>query len=265
MCKKLKISRSLIYNCQAIKQIDSDLENLVIEIFKSSKSAYGTRKIQEGLRRKKLQVSRRRIARIMKKYSLVSNYTLKKYKKAPDDVNNEKVENIVNREFNRDTHLEVIVSDLTYVRVGNKWNYICTILDLYNREIIGYSCGENKDAKLVLKAFSTIQHPLNKIMIFHTDRGSEFKNVAIDDLLKTFNVDRSLSRKGLPYDNAVAEATFKIIKTEFVYPNGFKSLWELRVKLMDYVNWYNNARFHGSLGYMTPVEYRNLMTEKKVS
>ena len=102
-------------------------------------------------------------------------------------------------------------------------------------------------------------------MIFHTDRGSEFKNVAIDDLLKTFNVDRSLSRKGLPYDNAVAEATFKIIKTEFVYPNEFQSLWELRVQLMDYVNWYNNARFHGSLGYLTPVEYRNLMTKKKVS
>lgn len=69
----------------------------------------------------------------------------------------------------------------------------------------------------------------------------------------------------MPYDNALTEATFKIIKTEFVYQNKFKSLWELKVKFMDYVKWYNNARFHGSLNYMTPVEYRNLMSEKKVS
>lgn len=265
MCKKLNIARSLIYKSKVIPKVDSNLENLVIEIFNSSRKAYGTRKIQEGLRRKKLQVSRRRIAKIMKKYSLVSNYTIKKYKKASSDVNNEKVENIVNRDFDRDTHLEVIVSDLTYVRVGNKWNYICTIIDLFNREIIGYSCGENKDAKLVLKAFSTINHPFDKIQLFHTDRGSEFKNKAIDDLLSTFSVNRSLSRKGLPYDNAVAEAAFKVIKTEFVNNNKFDNLWELRTGLMDYVNWYNNVRFHGSLDYMTPVEFRNFMSEKKVS
>ncbi len=240
-------------------------KNLVIEIFKASRKNYGTRKIKEGLRRKGLKISRRRIGRIMEKYSLVSKYTKKKFKSFNSAVNNEKVENIVNREFSRDSILEVIVSDLTYVRVGNEWNYICTIIDLYNREIVGYSCGKNKDADLVMKAFSSIRHPLNKIKIFHTDRGSEFKNIAIEDLLKTFNVDRSLSRKGTPYDNAVAEATFKNIKTEFVYHNEFKNLCELRVKFMDYVNWYNNARFHGSLGYMTPVEYRNLMSERKVS
>ena len=265
MCKLLKISRCLIYKAKEIPKTDSKLENLVINIFNSNRKAYGTRKIQEGLRRKNLQVSRRRIARIMAKYSLESNYTTKKYKKPPTDVNNEKVENIVDRNFNRDTHLEVIVSDLTYVKVGNKWNYICTIIDLFNREIIGYSCGENKDANLVLKAFSKIQHPFNKIQVFHTDRGSEFKNKAIDDLLKTFNVDRSLSRKGLPYDNAVAEATFKVIKTEFINNEKFDSLRELHTKLMDYINWYNNIRYHGSLGYLTPLEFRDFMTEKKVS
>lgn len=223
MCKLLNLSRSLIYKRKDSPKTDSELEDLIIEIFNSNRKAYGTRKIKEGLGRRGLQVSRRRIARIMKKYSLVSNYTTKKYKKPSSDVNNEKVQNIVNRNFDRDTQLEVIVSDLTYVRVGNKWNYICTIIDLFNREIIGYSCGENKDANLVLKAFATINHPIDKIQIFHTDRGREFKNKAIDDL------------------------------------------WELRTKLMDYVNWYNNIRFHGSLNYMTPVEFRKSMFVKKVS
>ena len=261
MCKKLKISRSAVYYSHKEKKTDTELENMVIEFFNQSKENYGTRKIRESLKKKDKQVSKRKIARIMRKYSLVSNYTQKKFKTTPSTVNNEKIENIVNRDFNRDEFLEVVVSDLTYVQVGNNWNYICKILDLSNREIIGYACGQKKDANLVLKAFSSIKYSLDKIMIFHTDRGNEFKNNSIDGLLKTFKIDRSLSRKGTPYDNAVAEATFKVIKTEFIYQNKFKNLLELEIGLMDYVNWYNNIRLHGSLNYMTPVGYRKNMSE----
>ncbi len=150
----------------------------------------------------------------------------------------------------------MVVSDLTYVRVGMSWNYICVLIDLFNREIIGYSCGQHKDAKLVLSAFSSINANLSKINIFHTDRGNEFKNKAIDEVLNTFNIDRSLNMKGCPYDNAVAEATYKIIKTEFVKNNRFESLEELQYKLADYVNWFNNHRIHSSLQYLSPKQYR---------
>ena len=78
----------------------------------------------------------------------------------------------------------------------------------------------------------------------------------ISTVLKTFNINRSLSAKGCPYDNAVAEATYKIIKTEFAFNKRFESLEELELELFDYVNWYNNVRIHGSLGYKTPVEFR---------
>lgn len=94
-----------------------------------------------------------------------------------------------------------------------------------------------------------------KVKIFHTDRGSEFNNKIIDNMLKAFNIERSLSHKGCPYDNAVAEATYKILKTEFALNRVFTDLDELRLALADYVNWYNNVRIHGSLGYLTPVEY----------
>ena len=238
---------------------------MIIEIFNSSRRNYGTRKIKSALYRKGKQVSRRRISRIMRKYDLVSNYTKKKYRKTKSDVNNDQIENIVNRKFDRKTELEVVVSDLTYVRVGNSWNYICTILDLFNREIIGYSCGKNKDANLVLNALSKIDYPMERISIFHTDRGSEFKNILIDDFLEEYKIERSLSRKGSPYDNAVAEATYKVIKTEFVYQNSFENLLDLELYFMDYVNWYNNKRIHGSLGYRTPKEFRSLVTEKKLS
>lgn len=82
--------------------------------------------------------------------------------------------------------------------------------------------------------------------MFHTDRGNEFKNKAIDETLETFHINRSLSMKGYPYDNIVAEATFKIIKTEFVKNEKFDDLEELQYKLADYVNWFNNHRIHSS-------------------
>lgn len=99
-------------------------------------------------------------------------------------------------------------------RVRMSWHYICVLVDLFNREIIGYSAGKNKDVALVSKAFFRINIHLEKIQIFHTNRGNEFKNKALDDTLKTFCIQRSLSMKGCPYDNSVAEAMFKIIKTE---------------------------------------------------
>ena len=85
----------------------------------------------------------------MKNNGLVSNYTKKHYKVIHTKVNEDKINNELNREFNNKRPLEVIVSDLTYVKVAGKWNYICLMIDLYNREIIGYSTGANKDAQLV--------------------------------------------------------------------------------------------------------------------
>ena len=163
--------------------------------------------------------------------------------------------NIVNRDFDDRTDLEVIVSDLTYVRVGNKWHYICLIINLYNRMIVGFSSGPDKTAQLVYDAFVNSTINLSKVSIFHTDRGNEFKNRLIDELLTAFNIKRSLSNKGNPYDNAVAEATYKIVKTEFSFNRIFTSQQELSLELFDYVNWYNTKRIHGSLGYVTPCEY----------
>ena len=102
------------------------------------------------------------------------------------------------------------------------WNCICVLIDLFNREIIGYSAGPNKTALLVKQAFQTVNGNLKDIQIFHTDRGNEFKNQLIEETLKAFDITRSLSHKGCLYDNAVAETTFKIIKTEFVVIKHFQ-------------------------------------------
>lgn len=94
--------------------------------------------------------------------------------------NEEKIENKVDRNFNDREHLEVVISDLTYVRVREKWCYICILIDLFNREIIEYSAGSCKDASLVYDVFLSSSVNLSKVKIFHIDRGNEFKNQLID-------------------------------------------------------------------------------------
>ncbi|MEG1286317.1 MAG: IS3 family transposase [Romboutsia sp.] len=262
MCRVLNIPRSLVYYKRKVKVVNTELENEVIAIFRASKNNYGSRKIKVELKKKKIVASRRKIREIMDKYRLISNYTVKQYKVHKSACNNDLVGNIVNREFDNREDLEIVISDLTYVNVAGKWNYICLLINLYNREIVGYSSGPNKDADLVYDAFMNTNVNLSKVQIFHTDRGNEFKNKVIDEVLKGFNIQRSLSKKGCPYDNAVAEAGYKVLKTEFVGKRIFKDIEELRKELRDYVLWYNYKRIHGSLNYMTPVEYRlSKMTE----
>jgi len=263
MCRVLQIPRSTYYYEAKAKQDESELTVNIIDIFKASRNNYGTRKIKSDLKDRNLIASRRRIGRIMKQEGLVSSYTTAQFRPQKDTCNESKIENVVDRQFNKQPYRNIVVSDLTYVRVGMSWNYICVLVDLFNREIIGYSAGRNKTAGLVKQAFQSVNGNLKDIQIFHTDRGNEFKNQTIDETLKAFEIQRSLSHKGCPYDNAVAEATFKIIKTEFVRNQTFSSLYHLQIELADYVNWFNNHRIHSSLGYLTPVKYR-MITLKKV-
>lgn len=264
MCRVLQVNRSTYYYEAKQKPDESGLSAEITEIFRASRNNYGTRKIKKELAKTGKQVSRRRIGRIMKREGLVSNYTTAQFKPQKDACNESKTENILNRQFQDREYRDVVISDLTYVRVGTRWNYICVLVDLFNREIIGYSAGEHKTAELVKEAFQSVAGNLQDIRLFHTDRGNEFKNQTIEELLETFAIERSLSHKGCPYDNAVAEATFKIIKTEFVWNETFGSLEELKLKLWDYVHWYNHHRIHSSLGYHTPIQYRENNLKKVV-
>lgn len=256
LCKVLQVPRSTYYYEAKQKSDESALVAAVTDVFKSSRNNYGTRKIKVELVKRDYNISRRRIGRIMNQEGLVSKYTVAQYKPHASKCNESNVANLVNRKFDDQPHLNVVVSDLTYVRVGLSWHYICVLIDLFNREIIGFSAGKNKDANLVAKAFASVKTNLSNIQVFHTDRGNEFKNQLIDKTLETFHIKRSLSMKGCPYDNAVAEATFKVIKTEFVKGCIFNSLVELKCELSDYVNWFNNHRIHSSLRYLTPYQYK---------
>ena len=126
---------------------------------------------------------------------------------------------------------------------------------LANRGIVGHSVGRARDAGLMLSAFCTLDFPLTDVQVFHTDRGGGFDNTGIDELLDVFDIKRSLSRKGNPYDNAVAESTDRLLRKELVYRNHYTTIEQLRHDLNDYVWWSDNQRLHSTLGYRSPKEF----------
>lgn len=260
LCRVLKCPRASYYRYKAGKggaKAKDGLTDAVIEVFNDSNGNYGSRRIKAELSHRGIVASRRRIRRIMKENFLFSSYQIAYFKpccKKPA-VNRDGVGDVIAREFSGRAYREVAISDLTYIKVGSRTAYICFITDLFNREIIGYSAGFSKTPELVLKAFASIKD-LGSVKYFHTDRGSEFKNGEIDELLLSIGIKRSLSDPGCPLDNACAESLFGKTKVEFVRGRAFDSMDQVRHELFKHVMWYNHTRLHSSLGYLSPVAYK---------
>lgn len=270
LCEFLGINRDVYYYLPTKSEIDPELKKAVISTFEQNKGVYGHKKLYKALRKKGVSIGKEKLLKIMKEENLVSKYVRRRKPKASTDaVNHDEISNKVGRTFNDRKPLEVVASDLTYVDIHNKWHYICLLIELSHREIIGYSAGKNKDAELVRAAWMTVKNDIREICVFHTDRGNEFKNEEIDKILEIGNIQRSLSRPGTPLDNAVCESMYDIVKTEFIFEENFNDLEDLQSKLSGWVWWYNNERLHSSLGYKTPVESRQCCevgaTDKKIA
>ena len=247
----------MYYYLPVKSEIDEDLISVVKTTFEQNKGVYGQKKLYKALRKNGVSIGKEKLSKIMKEGKLISKYVRRrKPKSSGTGVNNDAICDKIERNFNDKKPLEVVVSDLTYVDINQQWHYICLLIELSHREIIGYSAGKNKDAELVKAAWLTVKKDIRDICIFHTDRGGEFKNEEIDKILEIGNIERSLSRPGKPVDNAVCESMYDIVKTEFIFEENFADLADLQIKLAAWVWWYNNERLHSSLGYKSPVESR---------
>ena len=127
---------------------------------------------------------------------------------------------------------------------------------------MGSAAGRNKDAKLVRKAIYRADVDLRDIDIFHTDRGGEFKNEILDDIIHAFGMRRSLNAKGTPVDNAVMESLYNCVNAELIFGETFHTLQDLELELFQFVHWYNNHRPNGGLGLLTPKEYKDKLKER---
>ena len=141
------------------------------------------------------------------------------------------------------------------MRVGGEWAYVCLLIDLANRGIAGHGADTGRTAGLVMAAFATLDFPLTEVEVFRTDRGGEFDNARIDEPLDVFDIRRSPSGKGDPYDNAVVESTNRLLKKGLIYRNHYTSPEQLRSDPDDYVWWSDNQRLHSTLGYRSPNEF----------
>ena len=216
----------------------------------------GAGKIKAALGRRGVTASGRRIVDIMKRRGVTGAYargTSEPHRTRADGAG---LANILDRGsdgYGPRTHL---AGDLTYVRVGGEWAYVCLLIDLANRGIAGHGADTGRAAGLVMAAFATLGFPLlTEVEVFHTDRGGGFGNARIDELLDVFGIRRSLSGKGSPFDNAVVESTDRLLKKELIYRNHYTSLEQLRSGPDDYVWWSDSQRLHSALGYRSPNEF----------
>ena len=175
-CRILGVPRSTYYHMLAnppAPPAPDPIEPDVLGAFGASRGGYGARRLKVALARSGITASRRRICRILRQNGLSSAYSGRgpgaSRPAAPPDA-----ANVLGRGFDGHRPRTHVAADLTYVRAGSRWCYVCLLVDLYNREIVGCSCGRRKDASLVKAAFSNVEFPLTGIEVFHSDRGAEW-------------------------------------------------------------------------------------------
>ncbi len=260
----MKVSRNAYYNWIKTKDNKVEKESLVLlkerirSIFKQSRQIYGSHRVQKMLERENLYYSRSYIALLMRQMNLKS-VLRRKYVITTDSNHAFGIaDNKLNRDFNSSQLGEKWVSDITYIRVNNDWNYLTTVIDLADRKVIGWSLSEDMTTEnTIMKAWlhARSNRSLSSEFVFHSDRGIQF---ASNKMVKLFSFNRkttqSMSRKGNCWDNAVSESFFKTIKSEWLYRFKYTSTSQLNNSVADYINWYNTERIHSSLGYLSPLE-----------
>ncbi len=166
-------------------------------------------------------------------------------------------DNHLHQEFNQKAPNLVWASDFTYIKVNGKWYYLCIVMDLFSRKIIGWHIASNHDVTLTMSAFNKAykSRHVQYGLIFHSDQGSEYIAFAFRNLLDSYNVVQSFSKKGYPFDNACCESFFKYLKKNRTNRRNYHTLEELRLDIFEYIeNLYNNRLPHGAIGYKTPNE-----------
>lgn len=243
------------------------IKEQVYALYHGSKGRYGSPKITNELKDNGWIVSRPRIARIMRSEGLKS-IICKKFKGTTTDSSHHLpvTDNLLKRNFRANVPGQKWVSDITYIPTNQGWVYLTIILDLYDRKVIGWSLSTSLTTRDTVKAalrMAIINRPISQPLIFHSDQGIQYASYAFTDLLKSYGVRQSMSRKGNCWDNAVAENFFKILKSELVSHVKFHSVLQAKNELFDFIEiWYNRKRKHSYLGYLTPEQYGKINYSK---
>jgi transposase InsO family protein len=259
----MKVSRSAYYEWLnspggTKEKQDEELIKIITPIFKEGRNTYGTRRIKKKLTLQGKIVSRRRIARLMNEAGLTCK-TKRKFKATTDSKHTQFISpNLLERQFNVPAANRYWVGDITYISTQEGWLYLAVVIDLYSRQVVGWSMSSRMKADLVNKALlmAIWRRKPAKGLIWHTDRGSQYASDSHRRILSDHRIIQSMSRKGDCWDNAVSESFFHTIKTELIHHCKFKNREEARQAIFDYIEvFYNRVRLHSANNYVSPVDY----------
>ena len=258
MCRFFKVSRSGYYDfVKRMERPDRDLPlaEQIKECQQEVKRTYGYRRVQIWLERKGIYKNPKTVLRVMQKYNLLSVVRRKKYQHCGEYLH--RYPNLLDRDFHAVRPNQKWVTDISYIKTGQGFLYLSVIRDLYDNSIVAYKTGTEQNINLVL---STIREAKRKEKVtaelqLHSDQGFQYTSHAYFKLTQSYGIIPSMSRRGNPYDNALAENFFSILKTECIYRAKPRTYEEARLLIGEYIHFYNYQRIQLKTK-LTPMEYR---------
>lgn len=239
---------------------DDDLFRVVIRsIFDESKGRLGSLMIKAKMDERGYHASAKRISRLMKEMDLVctrNRPTLPDYKRIYHSHIHYTGDKI-NRKFSQNKPNHAWVSDITYLRTMEGTYYLCVVIDLFSRKVIGHRLSRAADTKFVIETLNdALKARQPKLpLIFHSDQGTQYTSSEFMQYLQNQGITQSFSKPGTPYDNAVAESFFATYKKEEFYQHIYNNADELKNSINEYIQFYNEYRPHYTLGMKTPSQF----------
>jgi len=263
MCRVLGVSRSGYYSYlrRGLSQRNEENKRFVTkikEIWKWSRGIYGSPRITAELQAQGFGCGENRIARLMRENGIKSR-TRKKFKiTTKSDHNLPIAEDLVGRDFSASQINELWLSDITYIWTWEGWMYLAAVMDVYNRQIVGWALHDRLSKALVVNALTKALQERNPQpgLIFHSDRGSQYASHKVKKILEAWHIHQSMSHKGNCFDNAMMESFFSSLKKELVHLMTFHSKDQARRAIFEYIEiFYNRQRRHSALNQKSPLEY----------
>lgn len=272
MSQVFNVSRSGYYGWLGRPPSKRAIENQCLRedirrIWEGSEQRYGSPRIHQKLLADGWKVSRQRVARLMRAMGMASCIR-RTWVKTTDSAHRWPVApNLLNRRFNPGQLGRVWVSDITFIRGRQGWLYLTAVIDLADRQVIGWALSRTMEAEKT--SIAALQQALGKRspsddgLMFHSDQGSQYACSDFTDLLGKHGITQSMSRKGNCWDNAPAESFFKTLKAELGMPEPYETYRQARNAIFQFIEiWYNRKRLHSSLNYRTPVQMQDYLMQQ---
>jgi len=258
MCRFFEVSRSGYYGfVNRMDKPDKDLNlyELIRKCQLETKQTYGYRRVTIWLERNGVHHNPKTILRVMNKYSLLSVVRRRRYCNYSQTLH--RYDNLLDRDFNADRPNQKWVTDISYIKTSQGFLYLSIIRDLYDRSIVAYKTSTVQNINLVLNTIKAAKkkEKITAELQLHSDQGFQYTSQPYFNLTKRYHITPSMSRRGNPYDNALAENFFSILKTECIHRIKLQSFEEARKVIDDYIYFYNNQRIQLKTK-LTPIEYR---------